>query len=211
MGVAERKQREFEQREAEILKAALELFDADEWQSVTVEQIAAKAEIGKGTVYTHFCSKEDIYARLTLDFYYGLLAKIEKIDQDQKVIPILKEFISVALRYHIERPEFRRVTQYCKRSDFRQRANEKIRQAFDDLDHRFLVFVDALFNQGMRNREFPTASVKHMHYGSRACFDGAMDTIWIGYNGSEKIDVDEYVEALANFVVAGISGLGHFE
>ena len=63
MGISERREREFQRREGEILDAALELFSADDWQSVTIDQIARRAEIGKGTVYLHFASKDEIYAR----------------------------------------------------------------------------------------------------------------------------------------------------
>ena len=68
VGIQERKEREFKRREKEILQAALRLFDGDDWQLVTIERIAQEAEIGKGTVYLHFPSKEDIYGRLALDF-----------------------------------------------------------------------------------------------------------------------------------------------
>ena len=50
MGVAERKERDFRRREEDILAAALRLFDRDNWQDVTIEQIAQEAEIGKGTL-----------------------------------------------------------------------------------------------------------------------------------------------------------------
>ena len=47
MGITERKKRDFEHREQVILGASLNLFDCDEWLSVTVDQIADAAEIGK--------------------------------------------------------------------------------------------------------------------------------------------------------------------
>ena len=58
------KAREFQRREDELLQAALEVSNCDDWQTVTIEQIAQKAEIGKGTVYKHFAAKGDMYARL---------------------------------------------------------------------------------------------------------------------------------------------------
>ena len=58
MSIHDRKAREFQRREEDILKAALALSNRDDWQAVTIEQIAQKAEIGKGTVYKHFPSKD---------------------------------------------------------------------------------------------------------------------------------------------------------
>lgn len=208
MGIAERRQRDFLQREALILDAALQLFNSDSWQSVTVDQIAEKAEIGKGTVYKHFSSKEDIYARLTLNFYYGLLEELEKINQRRAVIPILREFLLVALRYHYRQPEYRRVTQYCKRMDFKERTSPELRELFNQLDARFLDFINGLFVRGISENEIPKTNVNHLHYGTRACFDGSMDTIWSGYIGQEKVNVNEYLEVMTDFMIAGISGLG---
>jgi hypothetical protein len=53
MGVPERKEREFPLAERGDFDAALSLFDRDDWR-VTIDDIAQKAEIGKGTVYLHF-------------------------------------------------------------------------------------------------------------------------------------------------------------
>ncbi len=210
LGIAERRLRDFQHREAVILDAALKLFDSDSWLSVTVDQIAEKAEIGKGTVYKHFSSKEDIYARLTINFYYGLLNELERLDQCRKVILILRELLITALRYHYKCPEYRRVTQYCKRADFKDRTSPELRQAFDELDSRFLQFIEALFVRGIREKEIPETSIMHLRYGMRACFDGSMDTIWTGYIGQQRVNVEEYMEVMADFMIAGIAGLGKF-
>ena len=62
MGVADRKKREFQQREADILKVAFALFEKNGVERVTINMIADKLEIAKGTVYKHFKSKDEIFA-----------------------------------------------------------------------------------------------------------------------------------------------------
>ena len=49
MSIQDRRAREFVRREQDILQAALALSNRDDWQTVTIDQIAPKAEIGKGT------------------------------------------------------------------------------------------------------------------------------------------------------------------
>jgi AcrR family transcriptional regulator len=211
MGIAERKRREFAHREQVILGAALSLFDSDHWLSVTVDQIAEKAEVGKGTVYTHFPGKAAIYARLTLDFYYGLLEELEKVAVEREVVPMLREIFIVSLRYHARQPEFRRVTQYCKRIDFKNRASAEIREAFNNLDARFRKLTGDLFSRGIANNEIPETSITHLHYCMRVCFDGSVDTIWTGYIGLEKIDIEEYMDVITNFMIAGVIGMGNIQ
>ena len=60
MGVTERKQREKVYREASILEAAKKVFLAKGLLAATIDDIAAEAELGKGTLYRHYRSKEDI-------------------------------------------------------------------------------------------------------------------------------------------------------
>ena len=79
MGIPERKERDFRRREQDILAAAIALFDRDDWLNVTIDEIAQRAEIGKGTVYLHFPSKESIYARLALDFSHELLERMREV------------------------------------------------------------------------------------------------------------------------------------
>lgn len=211
MGIAERKKRDFENREQVILGASLNLFDCDEWLSVTVDQIADAAEIGKGTIYKHFSSKEEIYARLTLDFYYGLLEQLERIDQNRSSIPILGDIFKVALHYHLSQPELRRVTQYCKRIDFKKNHSKDIREAFEKLDSRFRNLVGDILSGGMEKNEIPRANVRQLYYCMKTCFDGSVDTVWTGYSGLEKVDVNEYIKIVTQFMVAGVLGLGDLE
>jgi len=60
MGVTERKQREKAYRETSILEAAKKVFLAKGLIAATIDDIAAEAELGKGTLYRHYRSKEDI-------------------------------------------------------------------------------------------------------------------------------------------------------
>jgi hypothetical protein len=45
----------------------------------------------------------------------------------------------------------------------------------------------------------------------RACFDGSVDTVWTGYIGLEKIDIEEYIQVITRFMLAGVLGLGNIE
>jgi AcrR family transcriptional regulator len=60
MGVTERKQREKAYRETSILEAAKKVFLAKGLLAATIDDIATEAELGKGTLYRHYRSKEDI-------------------------------------------------------------------------------------------------------------------------------------------------------
>lgn len=71
LGLGERRKRERENRKNAILKAARKLFFEKGFRSVTVESIARKAELSKGSIYLYYSSKEEIYSQI-------LLSDIEK-------------------------------------------------------------------------------------------------------------------------------------
>jgi TetR/AcrR family transcriptional regulator, repressor of fatR-cypB operon len=56
-----RKEREKRARQQDILKAARELFTAKGFRDTTLDEIAQKAEFGKGTLYNYFSSKDEIF------------------------------------------------------------------------------------------------------------------------------------------------------
>lgn len=60
-----RKQREMQQREAQILAVARELFVAEGYHGLSMERIAAELEYAKGTIYNHFPNKEEIMIALS--------------------------------------------------------------------------------------------------------------------------------------------------
>lgn len=61
MGIAERREREREQRRSDIVDAAERVFFDKGWQIATMDDVAAEAELGKATLYLYFKRKEELY------------------------------------------------------------------------------------------------------------------------------------------------------
>src|SRR5512143_471051 len=76
-GIASRRERERAQRRDDILRAAREVFFQSGFHAVTVDDIAVAAEVGKGTVYLYFDTKETILAHLLLEGLDRLVADLE--------------------------------------------------------------------------------------------------------------------------------------
>lgn len=60
MGIAERKEREKQQRRLEIIEAAESVFFSKGYDSSTMEDVAKSVELSKGTLYLYFKSKEEL-------------------------------------------------------------------------------------------------------------------------------------------------------
>ena len=64
MGLKERREREIEERRRQILDAARTVLFESGMQGASINRIAKMAELGVGTIYFYFKSKEDIFIDL---------------------------------------------------------------------------------------------------------------------------------------------------
>lgn len=60
MGIAERKEKEKQKRRKSIINAAEKIFFSENGDKGTMENVAAKVELGKGTLYLYFKNKTDL-------------------------------------------------------------------------------------------------------------------------------------------------------
>ncbi|MBX6771076.1 MAG: TetR/AcrR family transcriptional regulator [Chloroflexi bacterium] len=65
-----------EERRAQILRAALEVFATRGYTNATISDIAQQAGLAHGTVYLYFRGKEEIFQSLVTSFTHQLLTEI---------------------------------------------------------------------------------------------------------------------------------------
>jgi AcrR family transcriptional regulator len=202
MGIEERRAREFVRREGEILHSALQLFRGEDWQNVTVEQIAQHAEIGKGTVYKHFASKDEIYARLALDFQNGVRARIRDLGDDLSPSERVRAVLRIGWQAHLSSPELHRVVLYCGRPEFRSSLTPQTAAALEAFERESRERFRAIIEQGIAQGVFRDCPAEELLVGVQAAFWGAVQILWSGYLG--EIDSESYLEDLESFILAGL-------
>lgn len=74
----------------QILQAAEKRLYHFGYKKTTVDEIAADAGVGKGTVYLHFESKEDIYCAIVGQYKGQVLAEQEEIARSGQLAPLEK-------------------------------------------------------------------------------------------------------------------------
>jgi AcrR family transcriptional regulator len=91
MSVLSRREREKLARRKSILQAARELFYEHGYQASTIDMIAERAELSKGTIYTYFESKDELYVSAIIEAFLELEKRlIVTASQDQPVEEKLK-------------------------------------------------------------------------------------------------------------------------
>ena len=84
---------------ARIVTTAIELFARHGFDHVTVDHIADVADIGKGTVYNYFQTKEDIVVAYMVELERKVQARVPRLAASKKPMPaILEEFIRFQFR-----------------------------------------------------------------------------------------------------------------
>jgi AcrR family transcriptional regulator len=174
MGIAERKEREFKRREGEILDAAARLFEREDWQLVTIERISQEAEIGKGTVYLHFPSKEAIYGRLALEFAGGVLTELQGIDAEQPPVERLRDAIRIFFAAHLHGRTHHRVAEYCSLDDVRRRLGEATRSELERVEAEIIGIIHGILADGIREGVFADRPLDLLMISAHATLAGAV-------------------------------------
>ena len=204
MTVLERKEREFQEREDVILAAALSLFNRDDWQTVTIDQIAAKAEIGKGTIYKHFDSKDQIYAKLVVRFHQNVVAELRKIDLAQAPLKVIGETLDVFWRAHGISSEHKRLVRYCEREDFKRLIGDKLSQELDALDNELNSIVIPVIERGIKEGALIDRPVEHLMLSLHASMVGLVEM-----DGVECVETnltgEQKYQVIKEFALRGIS------
>ncbi len=95
---------------ARIIESAIRLFSQRTIEAVTVDEIAEAADIGKGTIYNYFHTKEDIVVAFMAEFEQKVQEKVRRFDiADRPVADGLTEFIRLQFRMKTRYHRFVRV------------------------------------------------------------------------------------------------------
>lgn len=92
MGISERRERERERRRQDILLAAWEVAEELGWGPFSVEQVAARAELGRATIYSYFPSLDALVVALAEE-------ALDAFSKQLSAAPGLTELLDVPVRF----------------------------------------------------------------------------------------------------------------
>lgn len=201
MSTAERRMRELREREDRLLSAAVALLDCDDWQAVTVEQIADRAEYAKGTVYRHFASKDDLHARLAATWNAGTAAELGAVEADQPFDAVLRAVVAVLWRRQTGDRVYARLIRHVQNPDFLARLAPETRAALAEADARILDILAGLLDLGVTEGTVPAAPLEQQLFIISAMVTGALrlEPMWTGPGGvgdPETVVTDAILAAL---------------
>lgn len=175
MSTRARRAREKEERRQSILQAAREVFLEDGFYRATVDSVAERAEVSKGTVYLYFESKETILAHLLLDgleALVGYLAEAYALDDPLAADERLRRLCWAYLQFFQREPVYFRFLMAVDRGRFRETVSSDMYQAVLTTSLEGLNWVVKALEQGVESGQFGCCDVRQ-----------AAATIWAALNG----------------------------
>jgi TetR/AcrR family transcriptional regulator len=146
-----RRERERQERRESIVNSAKELFYDKGFQMTTMEDIAAAAELSKGTLYLYFRSKDELYVTVIIEGFQiidGLLAEIQARDMD--LIAKGKAMLMAFIGFCMENREYFRITQYFLSEGARRNLPEELVTGVSVATSKLLEYVAALVREGKK-------------------------------------------------------------
>ncbi|MSQ48597.1 MAG: TetR/AcrR family transcriptional regulator [Deltaproteobacteria bacterium] len=94
-------------KHARILQAAVELFTERDFHQVLMDDVATRADVGKGTVYRYFPTKEELYFATIFEGWDQLGKELEAVvQQDGPQHDLLEQVTRQVLSYFWQRRQF---------------------------------------------------------------------------------------------------------
>lgn len=121
MGIAERKEREKEQRRQAIIAAAEQVFYSRGFESSTMDDVAVQAELSKGTLYLYFKSKVELHWEIMKNGMAVLSGRITKsLSTEASALDNLRRMGEVFYLFSTEEPMYFNSMMFFEGKDLEQ-------------------------------------------------------------------------------------------
>jgi AcrR family transcriptional regulator len=153
-----------ENRRNTILRAARKLFFDRGFKSVTVDNIAAKSEISKGSIYLCFESKDEIYAQILISDNIALYERIKNfLVTEASAAQLLLEFARIYVDYFLNNNELFRILMTFMMHTGQMNLTEKQNRELIQSTNENIKFISEIIQKGIDSGEFsPISNIRQM-------------------------------------------------
>lgn len=155
MGVEQRRERERAERRRQILDAAREVFLQKGFRATTMDEIAQRAELGKGTLYSYFRSKEELYVAVMNEGLEILFDRIEEtLALPLEPEEVIRRLGEVYYRYYLEHRDYFRVFFFLEHGDVAKELPRELIQGNIERGVRCLELFSRVVQRGVQQGVF---------------------------------------------------------
>ena len=165
-----------------IIESAKELFLEKGYHKTSMSAIAKNADLGKGTLYWHFDSKDDLFQSIVTKEAKTIIKDLnELMEEDASAEKILKSFIKLRLK---KIDENKKTTQMFM--DGENFINEKLKSTIVEIFETFIDILEKIIKKGIEEKAFYTSNPEK----AASAFMGMLNGICTNIIFKDKGDID---------------------
>jgi AcrR family transcriptional regulator len=207
MGLLERREKEKDNRRKLILKSARTLFFARGFKNVTVDRIAKLSELGKGSIYLYFNSKEEIYAQVLLNdidkFHQQAFSLFQK---NKAAVDSLFEFSYFYADFFLNDPElFRILMTFMLHTDQMNLSAEQYKDIIVAM-RKTIDLISNIFQFGIDSNEFPSSiNIKYNQFAIWGMLNGIISLhIFSGAENKRRERIRSTIKSTLEIFIKGL-------
>jgi len=155
VGLLERRVKEKDSRKKLILRSARSLFFKKGFNKVTVDEIAKSAELGKGSIYLYFDSKEEIYAQILLSDIDNFNRRVSVLlEKGSSATDLLTEFSYIYIDFFLNDDELFRILMAYMLQPAKMNLPEKLNAQILNANASSINVIGQILQLGVDSKEF---------------------------------------------------------
>ena len=159
-----RKEREYQLRRTEMMKAAEKIFSAKGFHHTTMKEIGRESEFAAGTLYHFFKDKTDLYFTLLEEKVKELLRYLQSevsktVSSAEKITRLAK----AEMAFFEKNKGFSKIF-ISERNSLEWTAKKDLKERMDKIYQTHLNFIAKIIRDGLRHREFKRLNPKKAAY-----------------------------------------------
>ena len=203
----EKREKRKENRKNTILAAARSLFFDRGFKAVTIDNIAEKAEVSKGSVYLCFESKEEIYAQILISDNIALYERIKNFSaKEATASQLLLEFARVYVDYFLNDNELFRILMTFMMQTSQMNLVEKQKDELIRSTNQNIIIISEIIQKGISSGEFsPISNVRQMQNGIWGMLNGIISLYLFTGNPKKRAErIHSTVRDSLNIFINGL-------
>jgi AcrR family transcriptional regulator len=211
LGVEEKrrikKEREKENRKNTILKAARRLFFDRGFKAVTVDNIAEKAEVSKGSIYLCFESKEEIYTQILIADNISLNERIKNFALiEASASQLLLEFARIYVVFFLSDKELFRILMTFMMQTGQMHLTEEQSAELIRTTNMNIIIISEIIQKGIDSGEFsPLSNVWQMQNAIWGMLNGVISLYLFTGNPIKRMErIHSSVQESMNVFIKGL-------
>lgn len=184
-----------------LINAALELFSNKGYHGTTMDDIAQKANVAKGTVYYNFPSKAALFAELVVEGINYILNRVElKLNNEEKRSEQIREIINLLIGICFKYDNLAIILFH----ELGNSLDKEVKKVIEARMKKLVKYIEEIIAYGVKQGEFKKIDPKITAAALLGTINGVFSS-YIKIPAKQRVENEKIVEQVQTIILQGIS------